>query len=282
MTAWFAEYDLSGASPDQLDVVNRIVGLLDELAPARLDRGAQSVNYDAEGDQTWATLQHNSDPVLEIRIVVSDGWANFYGVIGHDEAYSDDAVDKSPDGWKKEALDILADLLIADYTVCTFTLAGRFWRDEVSIGEPVNRRFVEGSPLSLFCRCGECREKRAGEIHHLNVGAHGLAELLPRLGRVGVGPRVWRRLFTPAAAAIQTWCSLRLPNRNSIPVPADSSITGSMLLKSPEARERLPGLLELRRGAKPGHPRSRPHAHGRSVIQPRNGTLHEFRSGTRW
>ena len=42
--------------------------------------------------------------------------------MGHDEAYSTSS--EEPDAWESETIDILADLLLADYTFDTYELWG--------------------------------------------------------------------------------------------------------------------------------------------------------------
>jgi len=69
--------------------------------------------------------------------MLSEGWVNFYGIMGHDEAYSDSS--EAPDAWEQETIDILADLLQAEYTVETFKLRGKLWLEVRTIGDPYNR-----------------------------------------------------------------------------------------------------------------------------------------------
>lgn len=58
---------------------------------------------------------------------------------------------KPPDAWQHETIDILADLLLADYTFETFELRGRRWREVLTIGEPYNHVLVTGPlPASLL------------------------------------------------------------------------------------------------------------------------------------
>lgn len=101
-------------------MVQKVSDLLDHLQPARLDPAKQTV--EVNGRETWVTLRHDSEPELEIRFVLCDGWVNFYGVMGHDEAYSDS--DDPEDAWESETIDILGDLLLADYTFDTYELWG--------------------------------------------------------------------------------------------------------------------------------------------------------------
>ena len=142
MTSWFARQDLSLTSPAERGVVRMVSDLLDQLQPARLDPAEQVVEVD-EGE-TWVKLRHDRDPALEIRFVLSDGWVNFYGVMGHDEAYSERA--EAPDDWESDTIDILAELLLAEYTFDTFELRGRLWREVLTIGEPYNHVFITGPP----------------------------------------------------------------------------------------------------------------------------------------
>ena len=113
VSSWFARLDLSSASAVDRRVVQKVSDLLDHLQPARLDPAKQTVEVGER--ETWVTLRHDSEPELEIRFVLIDGWVNFYGVMGHDEAYSDSS--EEPDAWESETIEILADLLLADYTL---------------------------------------------------------------------------------------------------------------------------------------------------------------------
>ncbi|MFT4167150.1 MAG: hypothetical protein QM650_18080 [Microlunatus sp.] len=148
MTTWFARQDLSLANDVERHVVQMVSDLLDELRPARLDPAEQVVEVD--DGETWVKLRHDQDPTLEIRFVVNENWVNFYGVMGHDEAYS--THDEEPDAWQYETIDILADLLLADYTFETYELRGRRWREVLTIGEPYyNHTFITGPlPASLL------------------------------------------------------------------------------------------------------------------------------------
>ena len=85
---------------------------------------------------------------MEIRFVLSDGWVNFYGVMGHDEAYS--ARPEPRDAWESETIDILADLLQSRVTVDTYTLQGKPWREVVTIGDPYNQTSIELISLASF------------------------------------------------------------------------------------------------------------------------------------
>jgi len=80
--------------------------------------------------------------------VLSDGWINFYGVMGHDEAYSTSSA--APDAWESETIDILADLLLADYTFDTYERWGKPWRDVLTISEPYRRTSSSGSLAALL------------------------------------------------------------------------------------------------------------------------------------
>uniref|UniRef100_UPI00312C6EF1 hypothetical protein n=1 Tax=Escherichia coli TaxID=562 RepID=UPI00312C6EF1 len=84
VSAWFAELDLTGASDAERRVVRMVSDVLDELQPARLDPANQVV--ERERGETWIKLRHSSEPWSEIRLVLNDGWVNFYGVMSHDEA----------------------------------------------------------------------------------------------------------------------------------------------------------------------------------------------------
>ena len=147
MTTWFARQDLSLANDPERQVVRMVSDLLDQLQPARLDPAEQVVEVD--DGETWVKLRHDRDPTLEIRFVVNEKWVNFYGVMGHDEAYS--TRDEGPDAWQHEAIDTLADLLLADYTFQTFELRGRRWREVLTIGEPYDHILITGRlPMSLL------------------------------------------------------------------------------------------------------------------------------------
>ena len=103
MDAWFATVDLSKASVAGRRVFDQVTKLLDLLQPARLDPSDQIVVF--EDGETWIKLQHDSEPLLKIEFVLNDGWVNFYGVMGHDEAYSTHA--EPDDSWEAETVDIL-------------------------------------------------------------------------------------------------------------------------------------------------------------------------------
>ena len=60
--------------------------------------------------------------------------------MGHDEAYFTQA--ESHDFWEAEPVDILADLLQADYTIDTYERRGKRWRKVVDIGAPYNVTFL--------------------------------------------------------------------------------------------------------------------------------------------
>lgn len=160
VTAWFAEFDLSGASTAQKRVVQQVIELLDQLQPARLDPADQAVELDR--GETWVKLRHDSEPWLEIRFVLSDGWGNFYGVMGHDEAYS---VRPEPsDEWERETIDILADLLQSNFTVETSTLRGKPWREVMTISQPYTRTSTELQSLSSGLPLGRWAQ-HAGTRH---------------------------------------------------------------------------------------------------------------------
>ena len=46
---------------------------------------------------------------------------------------------EEPDAWESETIDILADLLLADYTLDTYELWGKPWRDVLAIGDPYHK-----------------------------------------------------------------------------------------------------------------------------------------------
>jgi hypothetical protein len=146
VSSWFARLDLSSASAVDRRVVQKVSDLLDHLQPARLDPAKQTVEVGER--ETWVTLRHDSEPELEIRFVLIDGWVNFYGVIGHDEAYADSS--EEPDAWESETIEILADLLLADYTLDTYELWGKPWRDVLTIGDPYHKTFSSGSLAALL------------------------------------------------------------------------------------------------------------------------------------
>lgn len=159
VTRWFARVDLSAASDAQKRVVQQVCDLLDQLQPARLDPTQQAVEPDR--GETWVKLRHDSEPWLEIQFVLSDGWVNFYGVMGHDEAYT---VRPGPaDAWESETIDILANLLQSDYFVDSYELRGKPWRDVVTIGHPYNRTWtllklrVSALPLGRWARHTDSR-----------------------------------------------------------------------------------------------------------------------------
>jgi hypothetical protein len=136
VTQWFARLDLSLASDAQKRVVQGVGHLLDQLQPERLDPADQVV--EPEDGETWVRLRHNSEPYLEIRFVLSDGWVNFYGVMGHDEAYS---VHPEPgDSWESETIDILADLLQSQYTLDSYEMRGKPWRTMITVSAPYDRQ----------------------------------------------------------------------------------------------------------------------------------------------
>lgn len=146
MSPWFARVDLSEASEAEKHVVWRVCDLLDQLQPARLNPAQQTVERDR--GETWVKLRHDAEALLEITFVLSDGWVNFYGVMGHDEAHS---VGSEPtDAWESETINILADLLQADFTIDTYALRDKPWRKVVTIGNPYNRMLIKGQALSAL------------------------------------------------------------------------------------------------------------------------------------
>ena len=147
MSVWFARTEIGEAPAAHQRVVGAVTGLLDQLQPARLDPALQVVELD--GGETWVNLRHDSEPELEIRLVLCGNWANFYGVMGHDEAYSGSG--ESPDAWELETIDILADLLQAPYTFDTYEVAGKSWREDLTIGSPYYiKTFSTGPSLASF------------------------------------------------------------------------------------------------------------------------------------
>lgn len=127
-------------------MVQRIGELLDQLNPARLDPKEQVVDH--ERDSVRVSLQHDTEPGLQIDVVICDGWVNFYGVMGHDEAYSDG--DEPEDAWESEAIEILSDLLQAKFTIDTYALREQFWREVVTMDRPYTKTFATGSLVSLL------------------------------------------------------------------------------------------------------------------------------------
>jgi hypothetical protein len=111
-----------------------VVDLLDQLQPARLAPGDQVVVV-VDGE-TRVKLKHDSEPLLNVEIVLNDGWVHFYGVMGYDEAYS--TRDSPADQWETDTIDTLADLLQADYTIDTYGRQGQRERVVVDIGDPYN------------------------------------------------------------------------------------------------------------------------------------------------
>ena len=64
--------------------------------------------------ETWVKLRHDSEPWLTIDFVLTVEWVDFYGVMGHEEAYS---VRGEPDhGWEVDTMEILADLSQSGFT----------------------------------------------------------------------------------------------------------------------------------------------------------------------
>ncbi|WP_157720039.1 hypothetical protein [Microlunatus sagamiharensis] len=150
MTTWFARLNFSGASEAQQRVVQGVVALLDELQPARLDTSRSVV--ERERGETWVRLRHEAEPWLEIDFVVTDGWVNFYGVMGHDEAYSPRPEPR--DGWEAETIDILSDLLQSTFTREIQTRRGKPWREKLIISEPYDRTSTELKSLAALLPLG--------------------------------------------------------------------------------------------------------------------------------
>ncbi|MGI3785492.1 MAG: hypothetical protein ACRYG2_32500 [Janthinobacterium lividum] len=144
MSTWFARLDLSGTPAAHTRVIEQVGELLDQLQPARLNPDQQTVESDQGA--TRVRLRHDLKSWLEIELVISGTWVNFYGVMGHDEAYS--LQTDAGDGWEIDTIDILADLLQADFTVNTYTVGGRPWRQVVTIGAPYNRTSTEPRSVS--------------------------------------------------------------------------------------------------------------------------------------
>jgi len=144
VTAWFAHLDLSGTSDAQQRVIQGVTDLLDELQPDRLNPADQVV--ERQQGETWVKLRHDCEPWMEIEFVLNDGWVNFYGVMGHDEAYSPRP--EPQDGWEAETVDILADLLQSTFTLETYTLLGKPWRDVLTISAPYDRQSTEIKSLT--------------------------------------------------------------------------------------------------------------------------------------
>lgn len=159
VTSWFGSIDFRETSEAQRRVIGELDDLLAQLRPARLDR-AQTVAKREDGE-TWVKLAHDSEPWMEIRFVLSDGWVNFYGVMGHDEAYSPRP--EPQDGWESDTIDIVADLLQSTFKTETYTLRGRPWREVLTISAPYDRTSTElksltsALPLSRWARHEESR-----------------------------------------------------------------------------------------------------------------------------
>lgn len=139
VTSWFAQRDLSETSEAQQRVIQGVENLLDQLQPARLDPAQQIV--EREQGETWVKLQHDAEPWMNIRFVLSDCWVNFYGVMGHHEAYSPRP--EPPDAWEADTIDIVADLLQSTFTTETYTLRGKPWREIVTVSAPYERTSTE-------------------------------------------------------------------------------------------------------------------------------------------
>ena len=149
--SWFGSADLSETTEAQRRVIAGVDELLAQLQPARLDR-AQTV-VELEGGETWVKLVHDSEPWMEIRFVLNDGWVNSHGVMGHDEAYSPRR--ESRDGWEADTIDIVADLLQSRFTTETYTLRGKPWREVLNISAPYDRSSVELRSLGTAARIGD-------------------------------------------------------------------------------------------------------------------------------
>lgn len=139
VNTWFARLDLSDTSEPQQRVVRGVVELLDELQPARLDTSRSVV--ERERGETWVKLRHDAEPWLEIEFVVNDGWVNFYGVMGHDEAYSPRPEPRN--GWEADTIAIVSDLLQSTFTREIHTLQGKPWRETLTISAPYERTSTE-------------------------------------------------------------------------------------------------------------------------------------------
>jgi hypothetical protein len=144
VSPWFGRLDLSEASEAQLRVVQGVCDLLDQLHPDRLDPESQVVEP-SEG-ATCVRLQHDSDPALRIEMALTDGWVNFTGVMGHDESYTISS--QTADAWESDTIEILADLLLADFTIDTYELGGKRWREVVTVGPPYDLTVSKGPFLS--------------------------------------------------------------------------------------------------------------------------------------
>ena len=145
MTKWFSRYELGETSDVQRGIIDSVGELLEQLQPRRLDPAQQSVARDR--GETWIKLQHDSHPGLAIDLVLTDGWVNFYGVMGHTEAYSD-----STTTLQAETIEILSQLLRADYTFETYSFLGRPWREVTTISGTYEMAMVSGlrSPVSAL------------------------------------------------------------------------------------------------------------------------------------
>jgi hypothetical protein len=144
VTSWFGSIELHGTSEAQRRVIDGVEALLSQLKPARLDRTQTVVEW--EGGETWVKLVHDSEPGIEIRFVLSDGWVNFYGVMGHDEAYNSQP--EPADAWEAETINILADLLRSNFRIDNYTLGGKPWREVLTIDGPYNRTSTEMQSLT--------------------------------------------------------------------------------------------------------------------------------------
>lgn len=128
---WFEKADLSSANAAERRVIDEVVRPLDQLQPERIRPGEQVI--EVVRGETWVKLQHDSEPLLTIEIVVNEGWVHFYGAAGYDEAYGAE--------WASDVIDILADLLQATYTIETYERRGMTERMVSDISEPHPVRF---------------------------------------------------------------------------------------------------------------------------------------------
>jgi len=167
VTTWFARLEVIDASEAQQRVVQGLVDLLDELKPARLDTSRSVVNR--ERGETWVKLRHDAEPWLDIEFVVNDGWVNFYGVMGHDEAYSPRP--EPPDSWEAETIDVVSDLLQSTFTRELHTRRGKPWRERLIISAPYERTSSELKSLAAVLPLGG--RAQHPEIHSASFECHG-------------------------------------------------------------------------------------------------------------
>ena len=167
VTSWFGSTDLSGTTEAQRRVIAGVDDLLAQLQPARLDRARTVVA--CEGGETWVRLVHDSESWMEIRFVFSDGWVNFYGVMGHDEAYSPRPEPR--DGWETDTIDIVADLLQSTFTTETYTLRGKPWCEVLTISAPYDHSSTERRSLASALPLG--RWAKQSLIRTASFECHG-------------------------------------------------------------------------------------------------------------